>query len=408
MSSPNQKPKTAIVIGAGVIGLTSALRLAEAGYRVTVLEQASGPCEGTSKANGAQLLYDRVGAMGSPGFLRSLPNSLRDKDQGIGVTGLANPAKWPWAVDFLRECTTQAWQDNTKGLLEIAKLSRRGMADIQSRYGLEFDWRKPGKLTLYASAEGLAAAEKSAAFEGQFGGRHEVLTAAQCLEHEPALKDNKRQIHGGIHLPDAEVGDCNKFGHALAEILCETLNGEIRYGVSVQKILDDGKHVRGVETSQGVLEADIYVLATGGAAQTLLPRFPNSKRITNVKGISLTFPLGGNPPNLSVTDTAGKFVVLQLGDKVRVAGYAIFSDDLTINPDLVKRLITKARALMPEAADYSVAPDIWVGARPQTPDDLPMIGCAGPTNLYVNAGHGSLGWTLAMGSADMLMDAITA
>ncbi|MEO8242536.1 MAG: FAD-dependent oxidoreductase, partial [bacterium] len=149
----------AVVVGAGIIGLASACKLAEAGYAVTVIERASAAGSGSSKANAGQLLFDRIGAMGSPGFLRSLPRTILDPTQGVRATGLANPAQWQWAGQFLRQCTVRAWQTNTARLLNLAHISRDAMVEFRTRHQLDFDWRRPGKLVTCATAEGLAAAQ---------------------------------------------------------------------------------------------------------------------------------------------------------------------------------------------------------------------------------------------------------
>ena len=154
--------KSVIVVGAGIVGLTTACRLAEEGYKVHVIEQNDKPGEGTSKANAGQLTFGWVSAMGSPGFLRSLPKSLFDPDQGISATGLFNPVKWPWAAAFARQCTAPAWRENTRGLSELAHRSREAMVRFNQRHKIEFSWRKPGKIVLYQDATSLAAAQKAA------------------------------------------------------------------------------------------------------------------------------------------------------------------------------------------------------------------------------------------------------
>ena len=396
-----------MVVGAGIIGLTSALFLAQAGYSVTIVERESGPCEYASKANAGQLLYDRIGAMAAPGVSASLANSLFHPDQGVHVSGLLHPSRWPWAGAFLRQCTSAAWQRNTKGLLKIADRSRWAMATVTNTYALDFDWRKPGKLVLYATPAGLAGAQERAEFQARFGGRHQVLSAAECIAHEPALQGTTRDIAGGIYLPDAEVGDCWKFGQSLASILVNQLGVEIAYGVEILDLVRDAGRIRALRTRNGPIEADMFVLATGGATAGLAHgNFPGNKPIIGIKGVSLTFSAGNAAPDLSVTYAAGKFVVLRLGNRVRVAGYAMFSDDPDISQDVIHQLTDKARALMPEAAKFEEMPEVWVGFRPTTPDDLPMIGRANSDNLFINAGHGSLGWTLALGSAEVLLSKI--
>lgn len=401
--------QTALVVGAGVVGLSSALKLAEAGYAVTVLERHDAVCLGTSQANAGQLLYDRISAMGSIGFLRGLPAAVFDADQGMSVVGLANPARWPWALAFLRQCTSHRWRENTRGLLAIAARSKQEMPELQARYGIAFDWRKSGKLIVHSTVEGLEAADQALQFHAQFGGAHQLVSRAACLQHEPALAGGTRPFAGGIYLPDASVGDCRIFGQQIADVLRTQLGAKLMFGVRVDGLIKQAGRITAVRTNQGQIAADLVVIANGQGANTLLRKpFRGKKPITPVKGLSLTYPVGAAPPDLSVTEAAGRFVVMRLGDRIRVTGAAIFSDGDAIKLSYIKALAAKAEGLMPRAARYDVAPEVWVGKRPQTPDDLPMIGQAGVQNLFVNAGHGSLGWTLALGSAAVLLDAINA
>ena len=406
MSRPATK---AVIVGAGIVGLATACRMAESGYDVTVIDSASTPGAGTSRANAGQLLFDRIGAMGSPGFLRSLPRTLLDPSQGVRVLGLTNPGNWRWAGQFLRECTAQAWQANTARLLDLAHLSRDVMVDFRNRHQIDFDWRRPGKLVTYASAEALEAARQTAEFQAQFGGAHRVLSAKDCFAHEPALAATNCPIAGAIHMPDAEVGDCNLCCQELARVLVDYLGTTILYDMAVTGTKRKHNRVVGLVCGSRMIEGDLFIMATGMATPKLLHnRFEGKKPMTSVLGISLTYPIGDTPPDLSVTDASGRFVMVQLGKHLRVCGNAIFSNDLHPNSDDVDRLKSKAQALMPGAANFAAQPVVWIGARPQTPDDLPMIGRAGAENLYVNAGHGSLGWTLAFGSAESLLQTISA
>ncbi len=172
-------------------------------------------------------------------------------------------------------------------------------------------------------------------------------------------------------------------------------------------IVRKGGRVLALQTDRQAIVGDLFVLATGMATQKLLrDRFAGKKQIVGVMGISLTYPVADEAPNLSVTDASGKFAVVRLGQRLRVTGNAVFTDKLRASPQDIERLKLKAQALVPAAARYGDTPEVWAGARPQTPDDLPMIGRAGEQNLFVNAGHGSLGWTLAFGSAEVLLQAI--
>ncbi len=396
----------AVVVGAGIIGLTTACRLAENGYDVTVIERQGAPGAGSSRGNAGQLLFDRIGAMGSPGFLRALPQSLFDRSQGLRVQGLAHPSRWHWASRFLYESSQLGWQRNTRMLLELAHLSRQAFDAFRTRHEISFDWRRPGKLVTYATAQGLQAAAEAAAFQAQFGGRHEIVSRRECFTLEPALGQTSRPIAGAVYLPEAEVGDCHECCQELARILQTKLDGTILFNTTLTGYQRAGSRIVGLHCAKRIVSGDIFVLATGIAASAFLPPgFAGRKPMVSVLGLSLTYPTGTIPPNLSVTDASERFVIARLGNRLRIAGGAIVSDRPQIRTIDVQTLKAKAVAMMPQAAQFDADSDPWIGSRPQTPDDLPMIGLAGAENLFVNAGHGSLGWTLAFGSAERLLQA---
>ena len=403
----NNHSKKAIIIGAGIVGLTTACRLAEEGYLVTIIEQKTKAAEGTSNANAGQLIYN-FGAMGSPSFIRSLPKILLNTAlHGVIATGLLYPGKWPWALSFIRQCTSEAWLKNSLKLIKMAHRSRDSLTEFCERYDIEFKWRKDGKIITHETEKDLKGAEILAEFHRANGGDHRIISKEECFEREGALIGTTRKIAGGTYLPEAAVGDCHLFCENLAELLTTQLGGKICFNVNVEEILHNKNKVIGIKTPSGILEADIYVVCAGLKSNRILPiNFPGRKLITGIKGISLTYPSGSCAPNLSVTDMVGKFVVTRLGERVRVTGYAIFCENLDINQKHVTLLSAKAKSLMPQAALYSEEPYVWTGLRPQTPDDLPMVGKAGAENLYVNAGHGSNGWLLAFGAAELLLEKI--
>ncbi|MBL4786844.1 MAG: FAD-dependent oxidoreductase [Cohaesibacteraceae bacterium] len=403
MSQGSSSQKQAIIVGAGIVGLTQAWVLVKAGYSVTVLDRNSEPGEGTSKANAGQLLYDRIGAMGSPGFLKALPQTLKDPDNGVNISGLAHPAHWYWSINFLTQCTNRAWKRNTKALLQIAHRSREIMETVREEHDISFKWRKPGKIITHATRSALQTADDALQYHKQFGGRHDMISQEQCFELEPALQDTQMEIAGGIHLPDAQIGDCSMFCKEFAKLLASEYDVKFRMNVNAYGLEKSKRRISAIATLEGPVSGDLFIIATGADDRRLLPfDFPGRKPVIGIKGLSLTFPVGQTPPDLSVTDSAGKFLVMRLGDQLRVTGFALFSRNAKPEQKYVDTLTAKARRLMPQAALYETTPEIWMGSRPTTDDDVPMMGRAGAENLYVNAGHGSLGWTLGFGAADML------
>lgn len=400
--------KSVIVIGAGIVGLSSAYCLARAGYDVTIVDKNEKPAMGTSHANAGQLLYN-FGAMGSPSFLKSLPGTILNPAlHGVIAGGLCHPKNWPWALSFIAQCRKKAWLENTLKLIKLAHRSRDSLKEFRALHDIDFNWRQDGKIFIHQTPADLLAAEQAADFQRTHGSGHQIISSKECFEREPALIGGSRKIAGATYLPEAAVGNCHSFCEKLAELLVSKYNAQLDYNVKVEEILRDQERIIGLKTAKGIIKGDIFIVCGGPDSNKLLPKnFSGKKPIVGVKGISLTYPLGECPPDLSVSDAAGKFIIARLGDKIRITGYAIFSDNLDINQKHVALLIDKAKSLMPKAARYDTDPIIWTGLRPQTPDDLPMIGRAGAKNLYVNAGHGSSGWILAFGSAEELLEKIT-
>ncbi|MCP5381203.1 MAG: FAD-dependent oxidoreductase [Kordiimonadaceae bacterium] len=396
-----------IIIGAGIVGLTSAYLLAKQGFRVTVLDKNKQPADGTSKGNAGQLIYN-FGAMGSSSFLRNLPNAiLKNEKTGIIVSELWHPRNWNWVAAFIGQCTSKAWNNNSLKLIEMAHRSRKILNEFRHDFGIDFNWRKDGKINLHETYQDLVTATKVAEFQQNHGGNHRIISKEECLEKEPALKGSTRHFAGGTYLPDAEIGDCRLFCQQLAEILKTRFNCQFHFNTEITNLRRSNNKIIAAESQVGIFEADFFINCAGILADKLLSgSFKGKKPLIGIKGISLTFEKGKSPPKLSVTDSAGKFVMCSLGEKVRVAGYAIFSNNLAINPMHILLLKDKAISLMPDAAKYNSPPEIWTGLRPQTPDDLPMIGKAGAENLFVNAGHGSSGWILAFGAAEKLLKII--
>lgn len=393
-----------VVIGSGVVGMTTAWRLARDGHRVTVLDRAAATAQGASHANGAQLSYSYVAPLASPSVWFDLPKLLLRRDSPMRFRPGFDLFQYRWLLKFLAACTRREALATTEKLLRLAYLSREVLhqaADIRS---LDFAWRRAGKLVVYGSDSGLAAARQQVEYQSRLGSVQQVLDRQGCLQIEPALQGIAHRIHGGVYTEDEEAADPYRLCIGIEGLLAGGNSGvRFAYGRKVKRLLRAGSRLLGVETEGGVVEGDAYVLAAGVASRRLgltagldLPIYP-------IKGYSLSLPIANDDaaPRVSVTDIAHKVVYARLGEQLRVAGMAdLVGDSSEIDPARLAQLTRQARETFPSAANWQqLAP--WTGLRPATPKGLPILGASGIDNLLLNVGHGALGFTLAFGSAEV-------
>lgn len=401
----NRAPIT--IVGAGVTGLTSALALHEAGYPIRVVDPAA-PGSGTSAANGAQLSWAFVAPLADPTVLPKLPGWLLRADSPIRWMPSADPTLPGWGLAFLRACTRRRARATTTALLELAALGRPQLDDWRTRLALDFDWRANGKLLVYRDSESLTRAGRQAEFQRRLGVDQRLIERDALLEREPALGHLRNQLAGALWTPGEALGDCRRFCEAVAEYLAHQ-------GVAFEK-----RGVEHLETRHGRLIAwhddrgerhaqavdETLIVAAGLASRRLLADTGIRLPLYPLKGYSLTLPLGADDAALeaSVTDVAHKMVYARLGQgercRLRIAGIADL-DGWQAQPrasrvDLLKR---RARAFLPALAERIADAEPWTGLRPTTPDGRPRLGPTGIDGLWVNAGQGALGWTLAPGSA---------
>ena len=391
-----------IVIGGGVVGLTSAWWLAEAGYRVSLLERAPGVGSGSSYGNGGQLSYRYVSPLADEGVpLKALQWMFQDTGP-LHFRPEADLRQYRWLASFLAHCRADVNRKTTAKLLELGELSRQGMKQLEVTVPLdEFDWRDAGKLVVYRSREVF---EKAAGKPGA----GEIWSASECAAREPALAAAEPLLAGGIYNSGEAVADCHAFCVALAARLREhpRFDGFI-HGEARRLVADKGR-ITGIETDQGILQADSYVLAAGIQSRTLSDTVGISLPLYPLKGYSLTAPIRADDvaPEISVTDFERKVLYARIGDKLRVAAMVdMVGEDLSHNPKRVDGLIRQVKETMPRAADYSQT-SVWAGLRPATPSSAPIIGATPYGNLWLNVGHGPLGFTFACGSASLLAGAI--
>jgi D-amino-acid dehydrogenase len=407
-----------IVIGGGVVGLTSAWWLLEAGYRVTLLERAAQVGTGTSYANGGQLSYRYVSPLADAGVPLKALRWLFQEHGPLRLRPQADPHQWRWLAAFLANCRADANRKTTHRLLQLGALSRRGMAQLAPIVPpAAFGWREAGKLVVYRSRKGFDAAaaaataastSTSAADGADAGADTQVWSAAECVAREPALAAMADRLAGGIYNSGEAVADC----HAFCVALAERVGAHPRFQGFVQgdaaRFVTAGGRVTGVDTSAGPLRADAYVLAAGMQSRALaltagiaLPLYP-------LKGYSLSAPIrhGDIAPGISVTDFERKVLYARIGDQLRVAAMVdMVGEDLRLDARRLAALTRQVRDTMPRAADYHrITP--WAGLRPATPDSAPIVGPTPYANLWLNVGHGALGFTFACGTASLLTDAM--
>lgn len=392
-----------IVIGGGVVGLTSAWWLLEAGFGVTLLEREPDVGMGASYRNGGQLSYRYVAPFADEGVPLKAMQWMFQKNGPLRFKLEADSRQWRWLASFLAHCRADINQKTTSKLLELGELSRASMEQLELVVPKEsFAWREAGKLVVYRSRDSFDAAVGRPDSEGA----RQVLSPAECVAREPALAAAQGMLAGGIFNSGEAVADC----HAFCEALTTRLQAHPRFQGIVHAqargfLTEQGK-VSWLDTSTGVMKADAFVLAAGIQSRSLaasagiyLPLYP-------IKGYSLTAPIRDTDlaPEISVTDFERKVLYARIGKQLRVAAMAdIVGEDATIDVKRVEGLKRQVRETMPQAADYERT-STWAGLRPATPSSAPIIGATPLSNLWLNVGQGPLGFTFACGSASILAD----
>ncbi len=398
-----------LVLGAGVLGTTAAWYLAESGHQVEVVERREGAGLETSFANGGQISACHAEPWANPLVLPTMLRWLgRDDAPLLFRWNRWDPALWAWGLRFLANCPPGRAAVNTERTLRIALYSRTCLQELRAATGIEYDQRTAGILHVYRDPRAFAHARRAAALMRDHGLERLDQNAAECVAIEPALAAVADQLAGGVHTPGDESGDAHLFTRRLAE-LAAARGVVFRTGTAIRAIERDGDRVGGIVTDSGRLVADAYVLALGSYSPLLARRLGLRLPIVPAKGYSVTAPVAdpAGAPTVSITDDEHKIVCSRLGQRLRVAGTAEMTGwDTSLDPRRWRLVLDQARALFPAGADWDHA-EPWTGLRPVTPDSVPLLGATPLANLWLDTGHGTLGWTMACGSGRLVADLVS-
>jgi D-amino-acid dehydrogenase len=396
-----------VVLGAGLTGVTSAWFLAEDGHELTVIDRQPGPALETSFANGGQISTSHAEPWANPAAPLKVLKWLGREDAPLLWRFSADPAQWAWGLRFLRECCPERTRANIRAILALALDSRARLKALRRELGLEYHCLERGILHFYTDPAEFDRAIPQAALMREFGCERVVKSAAECLAIEPALAHAVAPIVGGTYTADDESGDAQLFTAALAD-RCAARGVEFRYNTTLAGLETAGGRVAAVRLANGDrLTADAYVVALGSYSTLLMRQVGIGIPVYPAKGYSISVPLQEGAPasEVSLIDDEVKMVYSRLGDRLRVAGTAEFSGyDTSLNATRIDALVRRTRQMFPQLEFSAAAIEPWAGLRPATPSNVPIIGPTGLHNLYLNTGHGTLGWTMAVGSGRLLAD----
>ena len=392
-----------IVLGAGVVGVASAWYLAAAGHEVTVIERRNAAGLETSFANGGQIAAGHAEPWAQPAVVPKILRWLGREDAPLLFRPRASWAQWAWGARFLYECLPGRFERHSRTLAGLAGYSRECLRALRAELGLRYDHLERGILQFATNPRDLEAMSRHAEAT-----RQQIKSASECHAIEPALRYSNDPVVGGVYNPNDESGDAWRFTQELARIAASR-GVAFRFDADIEAIEAEAGSVRGIRLKGAPsTAADAYVVSLGSYSPLLLGPLGVRIPVYPLKGYSITLPLGSaEGPTVSLTDEAAKIVISRLGNRLRAAGTAELTGyDTTINATRCNAILERIRTLFPVLASVTAA-ETWAGLRPATPNNVPVIGRTRFANLFLNTGHGTLGWTLACGSAKALADIVS-
>ncbi|CUI78018.1 Sarcosine oxidase subunit beta [Achromobacter xylosoxidans] len=396
-----------IVLGSGVIGTTTAYYLARQGAKVTVLDRQPGAAQETSYANAGQVSPGYSTPWAAPGIPLKAIKWLFKKHAPLAIRLDGSLYQLKWMAAMLANCSAERYAVNKERMLRLAEYSRDCLRELRADTGIHYEERARGTLQLFRTEAQMEAARRDIAVLEEVGVPYELLDRNRLVTAEPALARSLHKLAGGLRLPNDETGDCRLFTTRLAE-MATALGVEFRYNQSVTGLNTAGGQVTGVRVGNEVLTADRYVAAFGSYTRGFLEPLGLDLPVYPVKGYSLTIPMKDEAaaPVSTILDETYKIAVTRFDDRIRVGGMAELSGfDLRLKDARRKTLELVVNDLFPGSGDVARA-EFWTGLRPMTPDSTPVVGPTRYGNLFLNTGHGTLGWTMACGSGKLVADQV--
>ncbi len=406
-----------IVLGAGIIGTASAWFLARDGHEVTVLERQPGPAQETSFANGCQISVSHAEPWANPHAPLKVLKWLGKEDAPLLFRLRPEWLQWKWGLSFLRNCTPGRTARNIRQIVAIAEYSRQVLQSVRAETGIRYDHLTRGILHFYTDPKDFEAALPAAKLMRELGCPRQTIDADEVVRIEPALAKIRDRIVGGDYTASDESGDIHKFTTGLAH-KAQQAGAQFRFNTAVTRLLTEGTgaaaRVCGAEAIDEhgryqVLRADAFVVAAGSFSVQLLQPLGIDLLIYPGKGYSATYAVTDPQaaPTVSLTDDGHKLVFSRLGDRLRVAGTCELNGYArNLNAVRCEAITRRTRELFPGACDYD-RPAYWSGLRPLTPSNVPYIGKTRYANLFLNTGHGTLGWTMGCGSGRAIADIVS-
>jgi D-amino-acid dehydrogenase len=397
-----------VVLGAGVVGVTSAHYLAKAGHDVTVIDRQPGPGMETSFANAGEISPGYAAPWAAPGIPQKAIKWLLMKHSPLVLRLQLDVEMFGWLTSLLRNCTSARYALNKERMVRLAEFSRDQLIELRARTGIEYDQRMRGTLQVFKTQRQLDAIGKDVEVLKAAEIPYEIMNRERCVSIEPGLDRVAHTIVGGLYLPNDETGDCFQFTTKLATIAA-TQGVTFLFGTPIEQLRTQGDRVSSVGTNLGEVRADAFLVALGSYSSRLLRPLGIRLPVYPVKGYSITVPVidERRAPQSTLMDETHKVAITRLGQRIRVGGMAEISGfDSSLYPKRRATLEYSLSSLFPGAGDLGEG-TFWSGLRPMTPDGTPIIGASRLRNLFLNTGHGTLGWTMACGSGHVVADLIS-